>query len=292
VRRLIVLVVLILGFLSAPVAAQTDYAGELEAWREAREAALNSDTGWLTMAALHFLSEGDNTFGSSPLNDLVLSAGPPSAGVFTLSNRAVLVRATEGQTLNIDDAEVTEASVYPAELRANIAIGDLTMWVHYSGERLAIRVSDPDSPIRQGFTGLRWFPVDESFRVRAKFTPEEPVTLMFPNVLGDIEPFTTPGTVTLTLQGQEITMRPVTSGNRLWFIFRDLTSGTDTYEAARFLYADAPDEHGWTTVDFNQAYNPPCAFNPYTTCPLPPRENRLGLRVEAGEMDYEGPRGH
>ena len=291
-RRLIALLVLTPGLLSAPVAAQSDYAGEMQAWRETREARLNSDTGWLTMAALHFLNEGDNTFGSSPLNDLVLSAGPETAGVFTLRNRTVSVRAPDGQTLKIDGNEVTEASVYPTERRADIAIGDLTMWLHYSGERLAIRVSDPDSPIRQGFTGLRWFPLDERFRVQGKFTPEEPVTLMFPNVLGDIEPFTTPGTVTLTLQGQVITMRPVTSGDRLWFIFRDLTSGTDTYEAARFLYADAPDENGWTTVDFNQAYNPPCAFNPYTTCPLPPKENRLGLRVEAGEMDYEGPRGH
>ena len=287
-RRLIALVVLTLGVLSAPAATQSDYAAEMQAWREAREASLTSDTGWLTMAALHFLNEGDNTFGSSPLNDLVLTDGPETAGVFTLRDRTVSVRAPDGRTLNIDGEEIREASVYPTDRRRPIAVGDLTMWVHYSGERLAIRVSDPDSPIRQGFTGLRWFPLDESFRVRARFIPETPRTVMFPNVLGDIEPFTTAGTVALTLQGEEITMRPVQSGDRLWFIFRDLTSGTDTYEAARFLYADAPDADGWTTIDFNQAYNPPCAFNPYTTCPLPPKENRLGQRVEAGEMDYAG----
>ncbi len=281
----VLFVVLILGATVITGVIQTDYKTEISAWRAEREELLKADTGWLTMAALYFLTEGTNTFGASPVNDLVLPRGPDEAGVFELRNRKVSVHAVSGQTLTINGETMKQASLYPRERRATITIGDLSMWVHYSGERLAIRVSDKNSPIRRNFTRRRWFPVDDAYRVRARFVPHEPVTFQFPNILGDLEPFVSSGTITLTLSGKEITMRPVDRGNRLWFIFRDLTSGFETYPAARFLYANAP-EDGWTTLDFNQAYNPPCAFNPYTTCPLPPLENRLRVRIEAGEMNY------
>ena len=268
--------------------AAGDYLATQEAWRDDREARLLADDGWLTVSALHFLRQGENTFGSSPVNDLVLPEGPPTAGVFEMRGREVHVRAAEGETLSVDGEAVTAAKVYPREPRQRLVrIGAQTLFVHYSGDRLAIRVRDTNSEIRRSFTGLTWFPVDERFRVKGRFTAhEEPITVELPNILGDIEPFTSHGTVTLEVGGQEFTMLPMTSGDRLWFIFRDLTSGTDTYPAARFLYANAPDEEGWTVVDFNQAYNPPCAFNPHTTCPLPPPQNRLDVRVEAGEKKY------
>ncbi len=270
------------------VGQQGDYQASQEAWRATREADLVADGGWLTMAALHFLREGPNSFGASPLNDLVLREGPEQAGVFVLHNHEVFLRAPEGQTLTVNGEPVTATQLYPTEgTRQNLTIGDLTLWIHYSGDRLAVRMSDPNSEIRTGFTGLKWFPIDERYRVRARFVPhDEPITVTLPNILGDIEPFISHGSVVLTINGQETTMLPMTSGDRLWFIFRDLTSGSETYPAARFLYADAPDEEGWTTVDFNQAYNPPCAFNPYTTCPLPPQPNRLKVRIEAGELNY------
>ena len=169
-----------------------------------------------------------------------------------------------------------------------VAIGPLTLYVHYSGPRLAIRLRDRDSELRRSFTGLRWFPVDESYRVRGRYVPHgEPRTVELSNILGDIEPARSSGSVVLTVGGKELRMTAIDQGGRLWFIFRDLTSGRETYPAARFLYADPPAEDGYTTVDFNRAYNPPCAFNPYTTCPLPPRENRLPVRIEAGERDYQ-----
>lgn len=282
-------VVLTLVLASPTVSGQTDaYRIAQAEWRMQREVNLRSDNGWLTMAALYFLREGANSFGASPLNDLVLPEGPDSAGVFELRNREVFLRTPNGQTLSVNGEPVTSTQLYPTEdRRRNITIGDLTMWVHYSGDRLAIRVSDKNSEIRTSFTGLKWFPVDEDYRVRGRFVPhDEPITVQLPNILGDIEPFTSHGSVVLTVNGQEMKMLPMTSGRRLWFIFRDLTSGSETYPAARFLYADAPDDDGWTTVDFNQAYNPPCAFNPHTTCPLPPEPNRLGVRVEAGEKKY------
>lgn len=287
-RAIVCLAVLALS-LGAAVTAQSDaYRAAQDAWRADREARLVADDGWLTVAALHFLRQGENSFGTSPLNDMVLPEGPESAGVFELRGREVFLRAREGHPLIVNGESVLATQLYPSEDdRQDLTIGDLTMWVHYSGERLAIRLRDTNSQIRKDFTGLKWFPVDERYRVRGRFIPhDEPITVNLPNILGDIEPFTSHGSVVLTVEGQEMKMLPMTSGDRLWFIFRDLTSGTDTYPAARFLYADAPDEDGWTTVDFNQAYNPPCAFNPHTTCPLPPEPNRLGVRVEAGEKDY------
>ena len=273
---------------SGTMAAQ-DYAAEIEAWRADREARLMADDGWLTVAGLFFLNEGDNSFGSSPLNDIVLRTGPAEAGVFTLRDETITVRAPAGATLSIDGQDVEAAQLWPYEggRRPTIALGPLSLFGHYSGDRLAIRMRDRDSDIRRNFTGLRWYAVDESFRVAGRYIPhDEPHTMRLPNILGDVETFRTSGSVALTVDGEALRMTAVDSGGRLWFIFRDLTSGGETYPAARFLYADAPGADGWTTVDFNQAYNPPCAFNPHTTCPLPPRENRLPVRIEAGELDY------
>jgi len=282
--------VLTLALSGATAGQPSEYHATQDAWRADREARLVADDGWLTVAALYFLRPGENSFGASPLADMVLPEGPASAGVFEFRGGEVYLKATAGQPLVVDGQPVMAAQLYPQEGdRKDVTIGDLTMWVHNSGERLAIRIRDRNSQIRKDFTGLKWFPVDERYRVRGRFIRhDEPITVSLPNILGDIEQFTSHGSVVLTLNGEESKMLPVASesGERLWFIFRDLTSGSETYPAARFLYADLPDDDGWTTVDFNQAYNPPCAFNPHTTCPLPPEPNRLGVRVEAGEKNY------
>ena len=265
-----------------------EYETEINTWRADREARLTAEDGWLTVAGLFFLTEGTSSFGTSPLNDIVLSSGPEMAGLFTLRDGSISVQAIEGQTLSVDGQDVSSATLWPFEGNAApaVTIGPLTLFGHYSGDRLAIRMRDRGSEIRRDFTGLRWFQPDESYRVRGTFIPhEEPRFLELPNILGDVETFRSSGSVKLTVHGQELTMTTIDSGSRLWFIFRDLTSGKETYPAARFLYAPAP-EAGSTIVDFNQAYNPPCAFNPHTTCPLPPLENRLPLRIEAGELDY------
>lgn len=282
--------VLALLLVSADRAMTQDYAAEVEAWRVDREQNLKADDGWLTVSGLFFLNEGENSFGASPLNDIVLRTGPAQAGVFTLHAGAVTVRAPAGETLSVNGRDVAVARLWPREgdARPVVEIGPLTLYVHYSGPRLAIRMRDRDSELRRSFTGLRWFPVDESYRVRGRYVPhDQPRTVELSNILGDIEPARSSGSVVLTVGGEELRMTALDQGGRLWFIFRDLTSGRETYPAARFLYADAPAEDGYTTVDFNRAYNPPCAFNPYTTCPLPPRENRLPVRIEAGEQDYQ-----
>ena len=282
--------VLALLLVSCERAVTQDHAAEIEAWRVDREEKLKADDGWLTVAGLFFLNEGDNSFGSSPRNDIVLRTGPAHAGFFTLRDGAVTARAPAGETLSVDGRNVAAARLWPREgdARPVVAVGPLTLYVHYSGARLAIRLRDRDSGLRRRFTGLRWFPVDESFRVRGRYVPhDQPRTVELSNILGDVERARSSGSVVLTVGGEELRMTALDQGGRLWFIFRDLTSGRETYSAARFLYADVPDEDGYTTVDFNRAYNPPCAINSYTTCPLPPRENRLPVRIEAGELDYK-----
>ena len=265
---------------------QGNYITAVDAWRAQQERNLSADDGWLTVTGLFFLGEGENPFGTSPLNDIVLPEGPSEAGVFVLANRRVILQAATGHKLTVNGEQVTKTEIYPRKERADITIDDLTLFVHHSGHRLAIRMRDANSALRQSFTGRRWYPVDKAYRVPARFVPHDsPIKVTVQNILGDVETLTSSGSVMLSLNGEKIEMLPVDSEGQLWFIFRDLTSGTETYTAARFLYADAP-ENGWTVVDFNKAYNPPCAFNPYTTCPLPPKPNRLRVRVEAGELDY------
>ena len=291
-RRLRLALAAFVVALAGPAVAQQDaYVSEVESWRHDREQTLQADDGWLTVAGLFFLREGENSFGAGPLNDIVLPSGPTAAGTFFLDNRVVTLRAAPGSTLEVNGDAVATAQLYPREDRADLRIGSLTLFVHYSGDRLAIRMRDTNSEIRQRFAGLRWFPVDERYRVPGEFIPhEEPMTVTLQNILGDFETFTSYGSVRLSIAGQSVDMLPVESSDgRLWFIFRDLTSGSETYPAARFLYADAPAD-GWTIVDFNLAYNPPCAFNPHTTCPLPPKENRLPVRIEAGEKTYSASR--
>ena len=270
-----------------------DYAAEIEAWRIEREARLKADDGWLTLTGLFFLGEGDNSFGSSPQNDIELRVGPESAGIITLQGGRVSVRAVEGQTLLVDGRRVDTAQLWPYEGsdRPTITLGPLSLFCHESGDRLAMRLRDLESEIRREFTKLRWYPVDESFRISGRYVPhDKPRTMELANNLGDILTLRTSGSVALTVKSEALRLTAIDYDGRLWFVFSDLTSGSETYPSARFLYADKPDLDGRTTVDFNQAYNPPCAFNPYTTCPLPPPENQLQVRIEAGELDYPGRR--
>jgi uncharacterized protein (DUF1684 family) len=165
-----------------------------------------------------------------------------------------------------------------------LVLGDVQVWVHESGDRRAIRIRDKNSPLRQSFTGMKWYPIEPAYRIDATFVPyDKPKAFAIPNLLGDIDRMSAPGQVTFMLGDTEQRMTPYIDGDELWFVFRDLTSGDTTYQAARFLYAPLPKD-GKVVLDFNRAENPPCVFNPYATCPLPPRENRLNVRVEAGEQ--------
>ena len=275
------------------VSAQNGYdEAALKAFRAEREKVLLADNGWFVVAGLHFLNPGENKFGSDPLNDIVLDFAdvPKNAGVITMDGRNVTIKAADGQTVTYNGQPVKEAPLRLSEGRRpadQITFKSTLFFLHFSGPRLAIRVRDQNAPLRKNFSGLKWYPANPAYKVTGKFTPlKEPKTIQAPTILGDLEPFTVPGTVEVTIGGKTANMEAWRSGERLWFVFRDLTSADTTYPSARFLYTDGPAADGTVVLDFNRAQNPPCAYNPWTTCPLPPSANRLQVRIEAGEKRY------
>jgi uncharacterized protein len=257
------------------MAAVSAYQSEIAKWRAQREAALKAENGWLSLAGLFWLREGANPFGTNAASEVVLPDGPEHAGVFDLHQGKVSV-SMNGSTrpLAPDSSDV-------------VKVGRLSLSVIQRGDRIGIRVKDPESQARREFHGIESFPASEAWRVTARFVAEARKIPIL-NVLGQTEPSDSPGYAVFHLAGQELRLYPILEepgDKQLFFIFRDLTSGKETYGAGRFLYSDLPKD-GQVVLDFNKAYNPPCAFTPYATCPLPPPENRLAVRIEAGEKTY------
>jgi len=259
------------------------YPAEIASWRRRMEDSLRAERGWLALVGLFWLEEGTNRFGSSADNPIVLpgSSAPEHAGSFVLHGGSVTLHPeAAGVTINGQPATT-------AQLRSDadlVAIGDLTMLVLRRGERYAIRLWDRRSPARVAFAGRRWYPVDEGYRLAARFIAHDPPrTLPVPNVLGETEQRRSPGYAVFTLGDREHSLDSVTDADELFFIFRDQTAGDTTYPAGRFLKAAYP-QNGQVTLDFNRAYSPPCAFTAFATCPLPPPRNHLPLRIEAGEL--------
>jgi uncharacterized protein (DUF1684 family) len=273
---------------SEPAAAESPVAIN-ERWRAKHETDYRRD--WVPIAGLHVLKDGPNTAGSAATNDIVLPASTPA-------RLGRLIR--EGQTVTFEpaaDANVLlngQPVTTPIALRDDrtpksdeLVIGNVRLVVHVSGETRSLRVRDPDGAQAKGFLGFAWFPIDLQYRVTGRFIRDaQPQKIKVLNTFGEIDEYTSEGVVEFDLLGQTLRLRPFTTRpKRFYFVFRDASSGQETYEAARFLYADLLDD-GTAVLDFNQAYNPPCAFNPYTTCPIPLRENRLPIKVLAGEKAY------
>lgn len=275
---------------STPAAAPPETPMQItEKWRAKHETDYRRD--WVSIAGLHPFKDGPNTAGSSRKNDIVLPEPVPAAiGTFILKGQAVRFEPRAGVAVTLRDQPVTS----PIDLKDDgaagadeLRIGDVRLVVHVSGTTRSLRVRDPNGPLAKGFLGFAWFPIDLQYRVVGKFIPDTtPNPLRVPNTLGDIDEYKTEGVVEFQLAGQTLRLRPFTTRpKRFYFVFRDASSGHETYETARFLYADLADD-GTSVLDFNQAYNPPCAFNPFTTCPIPLRENRLPIKILAGEKAY------
>lgn len=273
------------------------YVKEIEAWRQQRVASLTSENGWLTLVGLSWLEPGENRFGSAPGAAVRLpadSGAPADAGTFVLGGDGrVTVRALPGSGVTLDGQPVTERVLRSdAEGQPDVLqVGRLRLYAIRRGVRTGIRVKDPEAATRRDFKGLDYFPIDPSYRVEASFVPyTKPRQVKVPTVVGVEETMTAPGTVHFTLRGKECTLEPLVESpddSSFFFIFADPTNGKTTYGAGRFL--STPRVYGGTAVlDFNQAFNPPCAFTPFATCPLPTPSNRLSVAVEAGEKAYAG----
>ena len=255
--------------------AAGSYQAEIAHWRQQRETSLRRDGGWLTVTGLFWLREGQNRVGKGAGNDIELPDGPAHAGVFELHKGKVTAKlGGSARELRPDTDDLVQ-------------VGRLRLYVIQRADRLAIRMKDPESEFLREFHGLDYFPAREEYRLTARFVAE-PRKIPIANIVGQNELDDSPGYVVFSLRGRQFRLYPVLEEPRaqeLFFIFRDQTAGKETYGAGRFLYTDLPKD-GRVVLDFNKAYNPPCAFTPYATCPLPPAENRLAVRIEAGEKTY------
>jgi uncharacterized protein len=276
---------------AGPRTSPASYRAEIRQFRQQRTAELKADDGWLTVAGLFWLKPGMNVAGSAPGSDILLPARAPARlGAFELKGDRVTFRAEPAARVTTAGKPLgTTAIDAPTDDATALAAGDFRMFVIQREDRFGVRMRDLKSAKRVGFKGLTFFPIRRAYRVRATFTAyEQPRKVAVPNVLGQAPEMTSPGYVTFTVNGRAFRLEPVYETDEkkdLFFIFKDLTSRDATYPAGRFLHAPLP-EDGVVSLDFNRAYNPPCAFTDFATCPLPTKQNQLAVRIEAGELAY------
>jgi len=274
------------------VLAQSDYVKDVEKWRSDEAADLKKEDGWLTVAGLFWLKDGVNTVGAGSQFDVRLSDNftQGKLGEIEFKNGVATLKVADGVEAKCDGKPVSTMDLVSDEKGkpTEIRVGSQMFYLIRREDRFGIRLKDNQSKARVEFKGQNWFPVDESYRVPARLEAlPEPKELMVPNVLGGHFKMKSPGLLRFTLQGQGYSLQPVLQDDgSLFIIFRDASNSGETYSAGRFLNADKPVD-GKTTLDFNKAENPPCAFTPFATCPLPPEGNDLAVAIKAGEKRYD-----
>jgi len=287
---------LLLGAATAAGQPTGGYQKTIADWRRQQEAILKADDGWLTVVGLHWLKEGESRVGSNASFEVPLpKSAPDRVGTLTVKAGKVRFKPAPGVAVSLNGKPAVEAELKSdAEPKYDVlAVGKVKFFVIKREDKFGVRVKDNDSAARKQFSGLRWYPVDPSWLIQAKFVPwDKPHPLTFDTAVGVKERDESPGYVSFQRNGKRFTMEPVVDGKQLWFVMRDGTSGKTTYAASRFLYADLPKDgvqkSGMVDLDFNRAENPPCVFTDFATCPLPPPQNRLALEVTAGEQMYRG----
>jgi uncharacterized protein (DUF1684 family) len=273
--------------------ADTAWRQEVEAFRKERFENLKKEDGWFTLVGLFWLDEGENAFGSDPGGKVILPEGkaPKTAGVLVRKGETVELRAAPGTKITSDGKPAThlvlasDASGKPTTLE----MGPLSFFVIQRGDRIGVRIKDKESAALAAFHGLDTYPIQRAWRIDARFEPyNPPKPVQIPNILGQVIDDTSPGAIVFDWQGKTYRLDALGSTEEgLSLIFADETNGKETYGAGRFLETRPPKD-GKVVIDFNLAYNPPCAFTAFATCPLPPAQNKLALRVEAGEKKYAG----
>ena len=266
-----------------------DYLASSEAWRQEIENKLRAPNGWLALAGLIWLHEGVNLIGTDPAADLRLPAGTasPILGRIEVDGSEAVLHVTGNDPTRVQGSPVDRVALVPdvGDSPTYVEIRELRFVLIRRGPRLGIRLWDNRRPERTAFPGRTWYPIDPAWRVTASFAAHDPpLALSVPNVLGEVNLEKSIGKVVFAVSGTSFSLEALTEDEGgLFLIFADPTNGDTTYPSGRFLYTAAPSD-GNVVLDFNSAYSPPCAFTPYATCPLPPSENRLAIRVEAGEM--------
>ncbi len=282
-----------------PAVDSTAYAADTKAWRIKRLDAIAGPDGWSTVAGLFWLDSAQYSIGSDASNTIVLPRDhtPARLGTLARSDSTFRFTATADVPVFVDSTRVDTVSVMHDKGRAPTILrnGSVTYRVIGRGGRFALRVKDSAFVLRTNFKGLDYFPLDTTLRVLAKLVPPAaPRTLRILNVIGQTDEYRSPGTLEFTIAGTPYRITAAFEGSdttQYFLIFRDATSRDATYPAGRFMYTALVDSEGYTVLDFNRAFNPPCAFTPFATCPLPPAENVVAVALRAGEKRYAGPHG-
>jgi uncharacterized protein len=270
---------------SSPATPDAAYVQSFEKWKAEQTEDLKAN--WLSLAGLFWLKPGANTFGADPSNAIVFPKGPAHAGEFDLEGKDVTVKLLPETRATINGQPATTVKLDPdtSGHATRVDMGTLRFHVIVRGERIGVRVLQADRAAARDFKGMMFYPLDLNYRVTAKWIPSDgKMTVEVPNVLGDVSAAPVPGVAVFTLNGQELRLTALSGDAKtgFFFVFNDLTAKSDTYPGGRFLDT-GPVENGTLVLDFNRAYNPPCAVTPYATCPLAPKENRLTVAITAGE---------
>ncbi len=294
-KRVSAFLTLAIAFGAAAATIDAHWKEGLQQWRDQRAQKLSAPDGWLSLVGLEWLQPGNNTFGSGADNRIRLNAQVADhLGVLNVKGNEVYL-ASPASTLLANGSPAQAAKIdtdgpNPTVLKA----GTLTLLVIHRGDRYALRIKDSQAPTRVNFHGLHWYAPDPRYRIEAKWIPfSPPHEESIPTIIGTTLKLPVPGVAEFVLDGKTIQLEPVIEepgDKQLFFILRDTTSKTTTYGAARFLYTDFPaaglDKPGTLVLDFNRLQNPPCAYTPYATCPLPPPQNKLAVALPVGEQRY------
>ncbi len=270
-----------------------EYLNSIEDWHEKRNNSLKKKSGWLSLAGLYWLQQGENNFGSDSSNKIIFPLNAPKfMGSFFLNDTIVTIEIKEGIDVYVDSTRITSMQLKNDNQKGmNILNNETLSWyIIKRRDKFGIRIKDSEHPNFKSFSGVEHFPINYDWRVKARLEPYDSAkTISISNVLGQVSDLPCPGALVFDIDGKTYKLDPIAdkTDDEYWLLFADETSDEETYGAGRFLYVDKIDSTGVTYIDFNKAYNPPCVFSPFATCPLPPFQNRLALRVTAGEKNWE-----
>jgi uncharacterized protein (DUF1684 family) len=266
---------------------RSGYIESVRRWQQDRLEALKGKDGWLNLAGIYWLKEGVQTFGSDSSNDIVFPEKAPAfIGSLTLTDEKILLEVNDGEELYFENEAVRELSLDhdSSENPSYITHGDFAWYIMKRHHSLAIRLRDYKNPAIEALDHIPSYPVDPEYVVEATLKPFDEVKILsVPTPFQDYtQDYECPGELHFRLRGKRMTLLPFTSGDEYFIILSDETSGLETYGGGRFMYV-SPDTSGRILLDFNKAYNPPCAITVFAACPMPPPENHLDIRIEAGE---------
>lgn len=267
------------------------YESDINAWHAKRMADLVSPSGWVNLVGLFWLEPGTHSFGSSDQNDVIFPKGtaPEKSGFFLVQNGQVTITVEKGVEILADGKPITTGQIFHPDSVKNpvLTLGSLRWNVIQRGDKLGIRLRDLTSPALKDFKGVERYSVDFAWKLEARFEKYDSLkTIPITNIIGQTNEQHSPGSIVFEWKGQELRLDALEGRDDFFIVFADATSGHDTYGGGRFINVAKPDAAGKTIIDFNKAYNPPCVFSPYATCPLPPPQNRLPIEVKAGELNY------